>query len=110
MAATDDDGVVSFVSLFHGFAWGSVRPGRAGLTAKFSAICLFLTKVSGWSLLQSWPGQRESPAQGGPGGGKGICVLLFDPLQALVSVGIDARAEVLTQLERAVQKPSVMVA
>ena len=84
---------------------GGVRPGAPGQTAKFSAICLFLPKVSGWSLLQSGPGQRESPAQGGPGGGKGICVLLFDPLQALVSVGIDARAEVIAQLERAVQQP-----
>ena len=49
-------------------------------------------------------------ARGGPGGGKGICILLLDPFQALVSVGIDARSEVLAQLERAVQQPSVMVA
>lgn len=34
-----------------------------------------------------------------------MCILLFDPLLALFSVGIDARVEVLAQLERAVQQP-----
>jgi hypothetical protein len=73
--------------------------------SNFQLFVYFYPKYWAGVCSSHGPGQRELPAQGDPGGGKGMCILLFDPLQALVSVGIDARAEVHTQLERAVQKP-----